>query len=417
MTVLNLLLRSTLDALGSSRSILIHVHVVITAHGASVLERIHVSQNNIVDMDALGNLRKSRLGGEQSRNLLQSLLVERSACGELDLKLNVQVSVHLVSVGRHTLALHDLGGAVRNDLAGDDLDLDPLLLLQMLNHERAAGESSVEINLGVVVQIVASSDESSVGLLIKHEDNVSGDDIRTLVTLAAKGDLLTVDHTLVNVDLEHLSLLLGLSSVTVLASILGVDDLALAVTVVTLGLVSLQHGAHLSGDKLEALTLTGLTLVDGAGLSSDTVTAVTENGLLEGHLGGFSSEQVLEGHGHGVNNVSGSSGALGLASAEHAAHAAHAAAAAKEMRKQLLGRSSTHSSVGSSSEASLSKVVVCRSFLVVGQNLVGHGDFLELGLGLDVAGVLIGVVFESTHSVCLFDFHFGGGYADAWVSS
>lgn len=382
-----------------------------------MLERIHIGQNNIVNMNRSRHLGELGLGGQKSSQLGESLLVERAAGGELDLKLDEQVALDLVSERGHTLALNDLGSAVLDDLAGDDLDLDPLLLLQVLNHERTTGKGSVEINLGVVEEIVTSSDESSMGLLVKHKDDITGDDIRTLITLTRKGDLLAVDHSLVNVDLENLSLLLGLSARALLAPVLGVNDLALAVTVVTLGLVPLQHGAHLSGDKLEALALTRVTLVDGAGLASDTVAAVTQHGLLQGHLRGLSSEQVLEGHGDSVNNVSRPSGALGLSAAKHAAHAAHAAAsAAKEMRKQLLGGTSSHASV-SSSEASLSKVVVCRSFLVVRQNLVGHGDFLELGLGLDVAGVLVGVVFEGSDSVCLFDFDFGSSYADAWVST
>jgi hypothetical protein len=114
-----------------------------------------------------------------------------------------------------------------------------------------------------------------------------------LVGLTLKGDGLTLLHTAVDVNLEDLALVDDLLTVAVLAAVLGVDDLALTVTVAALLLHLLDHRAELTEDDLDTLTLAALASLDGALLSTLTLALATEDVLLEGELRGLALVEVL----------------------------------------------------------------------------------------------------------------------------
>ena len=110
-----------------------------------------------------------------------------------------------------------------------------------------------------------------VRLLLDDEDDVSRDNIRTLVTLSSKGNLLAILHSLVDVDVEDLAFGNGLLSVALLAPVLVANNLALAVTVGADGLEALNHRTHLAHHGLHTLTTTSSTLLDSALLAAAAV--------------------------------------------------------------------------------------------------------------------------------------------------
>lgn len=73
--------------------------------------------------------------------------------------------------------------------------------------------------------------EDGMLLLVQDDDDIAGLEFRLLIALAVKDDLLTVGHSLVDVYLEDLPVADDLFALALLASIGGVDALALAATV------------------------------------------------------------------------------------------------------------------------------------------------------------------------------------------
>ena len=57
----------------------------------------------------------------------------------------------------------------------------------------------------------------------------------------------------------------------------------------------------------------------------------------------------------------------------------------------------------------VAELVIAGPLVFVGQDLVGLVDFLEVGLGLLVAGVQVGMVFFGQLPVCFFQFIVAGG--------
>lgn len=317
----------------------------------------------------------------------------------------------MVAVLGHTLAFNDLDGARGDDLAGDDLNNEELTV-EVLDGELTTGKSGQQIDLDRSMQVVALANKSLVGLLVNDKDDITRNDIRTLITLASKSNLLLVDHTLVNVDLEDLALLQGLLAVAGLASVLGVDNVTLTVTVVTNGLVSLDHGAHLSRHKSHTLTLTGSTGLDSALLAALTITLGTQHCSCQGKLGNFTLVQVSESGLESVHDITGALGARRLPAAKHAAHTAHASHASKEVGEDVVGV--TAHAASTAGQALGSVLIVNLTLLAVGEDLVGTRDLLELFSGLRVVLVLIGVVFQGVDSVCLFDFSISSVGLDAF---
>ena len=92
------------------------------------------------------------------------------------------------------------------------------------------GESLSERDVHLHDKVLAAPLEPVVGLLIEDDDDVPRLEARLLVTLAGEGDLLTISHALVHLDLEDLPLTVDFSSIALFASQLGVNSLTLAVT-------------------------------------------------------------------------------------------------------------------------------------------------------------------------------------------
>ena len=73
---------------------------------------------------------------------------------------------------------------------------------------------------------------------------------------------------------------------------------------------------------------------------------------------------------------------------------------AETTTEEVLGRGSATSCAA---DTRLTELVVAGALAVVGQHLVGAGDFLEAGFGFGVAGVRVGMPFPGALAVCLLD--------------
>ena len=165
----------------------------------------------------------------------------------------------------------------RNDnLAGGDGDGHPALI-KVLDVDGTTGQSSEQVDLGVVEQVVVLALEAGVGLLLNLENNITGENTRHLVTLTTELNLVPVTNTLVDVDVENLALDNGLLTAAALAAILVADYLTLTVTVRADSLETLDHGTHLAHHGLHTATLAARAVLDGTVLTTAAITASTDN--------------------------------------------------------------------------------------------------------------------------------------------
>lgn len=164
----------------------------------------------------------------------------------------------------------------------------------MLYENSSSGKRCDKVDLGLIEKVVIFALESGVGLLLDLENNISGLNTWSLVTLAAEVDLVSSLDTSVHMDVEDLSLDDSLLAVAALALVLLADDLSLTITVGTNGLETLDHGAHLAHHGLHTVAITAGALLDGTLLSTTTIALRADNGLLERKLGNLAPVDILE---------------------------------------------------------------------------------------------------------------------------
>lgn len=217
----------------------------------------------------------------------------------------------------------------------------------MLDVDGATSERGQEVDLCLVVKVVALALEARVRLLLNLKLHITRLDAGHLVTLSSEVDLGAALHTLVDVNVQHLALDDGLLAGALLALVLVADLLTLAVAVGADSLESLDHGAHLAHHGLHTLALAALASLHGTLLTATALTLGADDALLQSKLRNLAAVNVLEGNLVDVVNGARLLGA-GVAAAKHAAHASHAAeattAAAEELCEQVLGgHATTHS--------------------------------------------------------------------------
>jgi hypothetical protein len=118
----------------------------------------------------------------------------------------------------------------------------------------------------------------------------------------------------------------------------------------------LDHRAELTEDDLDTLTLAALASLDGALLSTLTLALATEDVLLESELRGLALVEVLEGNLDTVNEVLALSGTLRTTAASSSAE--ESSSTAEELREEILGVHTAHSSSRSSAGKALLAVLV-----------------------------------------------------------
>lgn len=365
-----------------SVSIVILIHVVTIGLCRPALTVVRLLESDLVHVHLGVELGKSRALGQR---LLEKWECRGIQClGEVDVHADKEVAHLVVAEGRHTLTSDGLEASWLYNLSRDDSDVESVVV-EVGDDKLAASQGSEEVNVDLGEEVVSLALEALVVLLLDDYDDVSGDNTGSLVALACKLDLLARLHSLVDVDLEDLALLLGLLAVTLLAAVLGVHDLASSLTLVTGLLDLLHHRTELTVHDLVALATTRVTGLDGALLATDSVTAAAENRLGESKLLDLALVQVLERDGDTVNKIlstTRSSWATATTTKEATT------TSAKQLREEVLWVHSAHAAA--TLESLLSCAVVDFALVLVRQDFVCVCQVLE-ELGVSS---LIGVVLE-----------------------
>ncbi len=281
-------------------------------------------------------------------------------------------------------------------------------LIQLLDMKRAPSQSGHKRNILFVGEMGSRALEVLMILALQHDNNIAWNCIGRLVTFPRKGDLLPMLHALLHKHLQNLFFLTDLSTMTGSAAILVRDDFASTVTVGAGDLGLLDHGAHLADDELDTGAVTGGTGADAAGLATPAVAFFADDVSGEGEFGFLAEVEVLEGDVEGMDHVLALAWALGP-SASAAPAAKEAAATAKEGAEEVLWvEPPLHAPTAV--QASLPGAIVDTALAVVGEDLVGMADVLEL---VPSVRVLVWVVLEGQFPVCLFDFPLAGRGCDA----
>lgn len=123
---------------------------------------------------------------------------------------------------------------------------------------------------GKINKTLAHSLEYVVFLFFETNDNVTGFESGFLITLAVEHNLLTVYHTLINVNLKYLPVSHGLFAVTAFATIPGMNSFTDTPAVRTRALQVLNHRrSQLLYDDVHTGTLANGTPFDRSLLASD----------------------------------------------------------------------------------------------------------------------------------------------------
>lgn len=150
----------------------------------------------------------------------------------------------------------------------------------MLDVNGATSEGGQEVNLRAIEEIVILPLEPGVWLGLNLKLNVAGLNARDLITFAREIDLLSILHTSVDVNVQHLAFDGSLLALAGAAPILVTDHLAFAVAIWADGLESLNHRPHLAHHQLDTTALTASAFLDSAFLSSSSVTGGADDALL-----------------------------------------------------------------------------------------------------------------------------------------
>lgn len=180
-----------------------------------------------------------------------------------------------------------------NCLARENVNAQPSII-EVLDVYGATGKCSDEFDLATVKEIVLFPDEARVGLLLDLEHDVAGLDSRGLVALALEFDAGSALNSPVNMDVQNLAVDYRLLAVALLASVLLVDDLALAVAVGAGRLEALDHGAHLAHHVLHTMAVTAVATTDGALLATAAFALSADDGALQSQLRDLAPIDVLQ---------------------------------------------------------------------------------------------------------------------------
>lgn len=164
----------------------------------------------------------------------------------------------------------------------------------MLNVDGATSQRSYQLNLALVKQIVVLASEARVRLLLNLKNNVTSLNARRLVSLSSELNLGAAGYTLVNVNVQDLSVDNGFLAVALLATILLLDNLAFTVTVWANSLEALDHWTHLAHHGLHTMAITANTLLHSTVLATKAVALGADDRSLQGQLGNLSSVNVLQ---------------------------------------------------------------------------------------------------------------------------
>lgn len=262
----------------------------------------------------------------------------------------------------------------------------------MLYENGSSSKGCNKIDLGLVEKVVILALESGMGLLLDLENDISGLNTWSLVTLATEVDLVSSLDTSIHMDVEDLSLDNCLLSVAALALVLLADDLSLSITVWADSLEALDHGSHLAHHGLHTVTIATSTLLDSALLSTTAIALRADNRLLERKLRNLATVDILQRDLVYMVDCPGLWRAtlLHTSSTKHStksAAAAESSSTTKELGEEILSVHATGSSA--TFQSFLTILVVDGAFLGIGKNFVCVGEILEFIFRIRIVCVLI----------------------------
>lgn len=348
----------------------------------SILALVNVLQLEVFDHRIRGWL---LLGQTRRQDLLQEMqILQLVTLGELHVELDVKIAEVVMTVRRHTLALDHLDGARSDGFTRSDSDRQPSVI-QVLNVDGATGQSGEKVDLCVVEEIVVLALEPWVRLLLDLEHHITGESTGDLVTLASELDLVAGLDSLVDVDVENLSLDDRLLAIAALAAVALADNLTLTIAVRADGLEALDHRSHLAHHRLHTGTTTASTLLDSTLLASTSITSWANNGFLQRQFGDLAPVDVFQAD--LVHVVDGPSLLGTLLTHAAAKHSAEGASAAEELSKEIF---CVHTGTTSTAlQTLLSILVIDLALLGIRQDLICMRQVLELLCGLRGISVLI----------------------------
>mmetsp|Transcript_34980 Transcript_34980/g.84498 ORF Transcript_34980/g.84498 Transcript_34980/m.84498 type:complete len:211 (+) Transcript_34980:968-1600(+) len=186
-----------------------------------------------------------------------------------------------------------------------------------------------------------------MGLFLQHKMNVPRISIGMLVSLVAEGDLVSVGSTFLNVNFQNFPLLFG------------TETLALSTAAVTRALHLLDHGTHTNHLHLHASAIATVAGADSK--------LFVQNLTVDSHLLGCPIVHLLQRNLQWLNDV--------LGSLSTPASSATTAAAAEHRGENIFGPSTSTATSFNSFQPS---AVISCPFLLIAQDVVGHGNLLEL---------------------------------------
>ncbi|KAK5634429.1 hypothetical protein RRF57_010142 [Xylaria bambusicola] len=135
-----------------------------------------------------------------------------------------------------------------------------------------------------------------MGLLFNLENNITGLNTGSLVTLTPELNFGSASDALVNVNMQNLPVHNSLLATAALASILFLDNFTLPATVWAYSLKSLDHGAHLAHHSLHAMAIATGTALDSTFLATPSFALGANDGTLQSQFRNLPPVNILEGY-------------------------------------------------------------------------------------------------------------------------
>jgi hypothetical protein len=221
-----------------------------------------------------------------------------------------------------------------DDVADGDTDKQSAIV-QMLDGELPPTQRGEQVNLDLRDQIIILPFEPLMRFLVNDNGHIPGLSSRCLIALAPKHDRLPALHALVDMYLQKLLLGHGLFPFTCPTSILGIDDLPHARTLVALRLDLLYHGTDLSQLHADTAAVARRTGLCSALFATPSFAFRADHVPRERQFGRFALVEIFECDAHAVNEVFGPSYAW-LTSASAKEGVSSAESTTKELAEEIL---------------------------------------------------------------------------------
>lgn len=254
----------------------------------------------------------------------------------------------------------------------------------MLDVNGTTAQSSEQIDVALVEQVVILALETGMRFLLNFKLNITRESTGYLITLSTEIDLVSGLDTTVNGDVKDLPLNDSLLATAALATVALADRLSFTIAILANSLEALDHGAHLAHHSSHTRTVARSASLDGSLLSSTSIALWANNRLLEGEFRNLSAIDIFQVD--LVDMVDGTGLLWALLSHTTTEHATKGGPSTEELSEQVF---SIHSTTAAILQSFFAVLIINLTFLRVRQDFVGMGKVLEFLGGFRVMGVLV----------------------------